>query len=232
MLRFENIGFQIQKKKVLYDVSFSITPGEVVAVIGESGAGKSTIFKLFIGELRPTSGRIFVDQVSLGNITPRDIQRYRRQIGVVFQDFKLLPHKTVFENVAFALEVCDKESDIETRVPELLAMVGLTGKEQQFPTTLSGGEKQRLAIARALIHKPPILIADEPTGNLDPRNAREIGDLFRHLNTEHGLTIICATHDPRLVGILKPRVLKLENGTLTLDQPFSSVQDVFGEMLS
>jgi cell division transport system ATP-binding protein len=141
MLKFENIGFTIQKHDVLRDISFSIDPGEIVTIIGESGAGKSTIFKLLIGELRPTAGRIMVDEVSLGEIAPRDIQRYRRQIGVVFQDFKLLPHKTVFENVAFALEVCDKELDIDSRVPELLEMVGLSGKEHQFPSTLSGGEK-------------------------------------------------------------------------------------------
>lgn len=231
MLRFENIGFRIEKNEVLRDISFSITPGEIVGIIGESGAGKSTIFKLLIGEVRPTSGRIFVDDISLGEIAPGDIQRYRRQIGVVFQDFRLLPHKTVFENVAFALEVCDKEFEIGHRVPEVLQMVGLQGKEDQFPSTLSGGEKQRLAIARALIHNSPVLIADEPTGNLDPRNAREIGELFKRLNKEHGLTIICATHDPRLVDILRPRILKIQQGSLLPEQAFLSINDVFDGML-
>ena len=231
MLAFENVSLTKDKNEILKDLSFQIHPGEKIGIIGESGAGKSSIFKLLIGEERSTSGKIILDTITLSEIAPRDIQKYRRQIGIVFQDFRLLSQKTVFENVAFALEVCGKETEINEKVPILLQMVGLSGKEFQFPHSLSGGERQRLAIARALIHNPPILIADEPTGNLDPRNAKEIGELFVKLNKEKGLTIICATHDPRFIDILSPRIIKIQKGHITFDKKNCTTREAFSEIL-
>lgn len=219
MLSLKNISLTKDKKEILKQISFDIQAREKVCIIGHSGAGKSSIFKLLIGENRPTKGVIKVGDLSLSDITRKDIQTYRRQIGVIFQDFRLLPQKNVFENVAFALEVCGKEDTISHQVPKLLEMVGLKGSEHQFPHSLSGGEKQRLSIARALIHNPPILIADEPTGNLDPHNAREIAELFNRLHSEQHLTIICATHDPRFVDTLHPRVIRIEDGEILFDRP-------------
>ena len=227
MLSFENVSLHLGTNEVLENITFTISPGEIVCMIGSSGAGKSSIFKLLIGELRPTKGDIKLDKFSLRDLSPKSMQDYRQQIGVVFQDFRLLPQKNVFENVAFALEVCGKEEIISQKVPELLELVGLTGKETQFPSSLSGGEKQRLAIARALVHDPKILIADEPTGNLDMKNAREVAELFQSLHKTKQLTIICATHDPRLVKILSPRVLRLNKGTIIFDKKECPLETAF-----
>ncbi len=231
MLRFESVSLSFDEHPVLSDVSFVIQPGEKVGIIGASGAGKSSLFKLLIGELRPTTGSIYVDDISLGDLSLSGIQEYRRHIGVVFQDFRLLPQKTVFENLSFALEVCGKEDDILEKAETLLSTVGLLDAYNQFPNSLSGGERQRLAIARALIHDPRILIADEPTGNLDPQNAKDIAYLFRNLHEEKGLTCICATHDPQFIDILRPRIIRVANGTILADEPYNTTIEAFGDLL-
>lgn len=218
MLEFKNVCLSINHNQILHNVNFKVMPGEVVAILGVSGAGKSSIFHLLTGERRPTSGLIKLDEFSLGHLSASSLQFYRRQIGVVFQDFRLLPQKTVYQNIAFALEVCGEDDMIKHKVPELLELVGLEKKAGQFPHELSGGEKQRTAIARALVHDPKILIADEATGNLDPRNSREIARLFKRLNENKNLTILFSTHDIVLVHEIKPRVIRLEWGSVQFDK--------------
>jgi len=217
MLKFQKVNLVLDKKNVLQNLNFEVSPGEIVAILGTSGAGKSSIFQLLTGEKKPTNGSIQLDNFQLESLSSRNLQKYRRQIGVVFQNFCLLPQKTVRENISFALEICGEESLIPKRVPALLELVGLTDRENAFPEKLSGGERQRVAIARALAHAPKILIADEPTGNLDPGNAREIAELFRKLHAAKKCMILVATHDPVLVKTLRPRVLRLENGKILED---------------
>lgn len=231
MLSLEKVTLQKGQKTILKDVSFSLQKGEKVVIVGASGAGKSSIFKILIGEERTPKGQIYLGDIALSQIAPHQIQKYRRQIGVIFQDFRLLAPKNVFENVAFALEVCGQSDLIASKVPALLELVGLGDKKSQFPASLSGGEKQRLAIARALIHDPPILIADEPTGNLDPKNADEIAQLFDRLNREQGLTILCATHDPRFVDRLAPRVIRIDQGEILFDLPVCPSAKAFEGMI-
>jgi cell division transport system ATP-binding protein len=218
MLRFDHVSLELGKQYILRDISFEIQPQEMVALLGISGAGKSTIFRLLTGELRPTSGRIFLDNFLLSDLTPASLQQYRRQIGIAFQDFRLLPKKTVFDNIAFALEVCGEEMRIPKKVPELLELVGLTHRAEAFPHELSGGEKQRTAIARSLVHDPKLLIADEITGNLDPKNSRDIADLLQHLHLTQGLTVLFSTHDPVLVESIVPRVIRVEDGKILFDE--------------
>ena len=232
MLRFEHVSFAHKNREILSDISFEIAPGEVCGVLGASGAGKSTVLKLLMGELRPTVGSVWMDSFRLEELSRRNLQKFRRQIGFVPQDLRLLPQKTVFENIAFALEVCGEDADIPTTIPPLLELVGIRAQAQSLPHELSGGEAQRLAIARALVHSPKILIADEATGNLDPENARGIGDLFRQLNEEYGLTVIFSTHDSNLIQRLKPRVLRIEKGRLSFDRPHCTMREAFGEGLS
>jgi len=231
MLALENVSLTLGNRKVLDRISFTVKPGEMVALLGSSGAGKSSVFRLLIGEDRPSLGSIKLDDFRLEDLSAESVQAYRRQIGVIFQDFRLLPQKTVAENVAFALEVCDKASLISKRVPELLKLVGLLDKASQFPDSLSGGESQRLAIARALIHEPKILIADEPTGNLDPRNSREIAQLFQTLHQEKKMTIVFATHNPVMIDILKPRVIRLHDGRLAFDEKSCPLEKAFEGIL-
>ncbi len=217
MLSFKDVTCTIDGYQILEAVTFKVVPGEVVALVGSSGAGKSTVFRLLTGEFRPTQGHILLDDTALSDLSFNSIQQYRRQVGVVFQDFRLLPQKTASENISFALEVCGLESKVKQKVPALLELVGLSQKMNAFPKELSGGEQQRLAIARALIHDPKILIADEPTGNLDPKNAREISELFAKLNKENNLTILFATHDPNMLSHLQPRIIRLEDGKVKFD---------------
>jgi len=231
MLALENISLTLGDRKVLDRIDFTVKPGEIVALLGSSGAGKSSVFRLLIGEERPSLGSIKLDNFCLEELSAESVQAYRRQIGVIFQDFRLLPQKTAAENVAFALEVCNKASLIPQRVPELLKLVGLLDKADQFPESLSGGESQRLAIARALIHEPKILIADEPTGNLDPRNSREIAQLFGKLHKEKKMTIVFATHNPVMIDILKPRVIRLHNGHVVFDQKSCPLEKAFEGIL-
>lgn len=227
MLKLDAVSLEFGNTSVLRDISFEVHPNEMVAVLGISGAGKSSLFRLLTGELRPTRGKIFLDTFSFADLTPSSLQHYRRQIGIAFQDFRLLPQKTVFDNVAFALEVCGEDEKIESKVPELLDLVGLSHRADAFPHELSGGEKQRTAIARALVHDPKILIADEITGNLDPKNSRDIADLLQHLHLTKGLTVVFSTHDPVLVEAICPRVIRLEDGKVLFDEKECSLKKAF-----
>ncbi len=200
------------------DINIHIKPKEFVSIVGQSGSGKSTLVKLLIAEERPDSGSIVVGGWNITNIKNSRIPVLRRQIGVVFQDFKLLPQKTVFENVAFAAEVCgDSRKKIQQIVPQALSIVGLDDKEDRYPRQLSGGERQRVVIARSLIHRPKLLIADEPTGNLDSFNTQEIVDLLLRIN-EFGTTVILVTHDRDVVNSLKKRVITLSDGEIVGDK--------------
>jgi cell division transport system ATP-binding protein len=203
--------------KCLEDVSFTIGRGEFVFLVGRSGAGKSSLVKLLIREQTPSEGSIIFDDVDIAIIPHKEIHTMRRRIGVVFQDFKVLASKNVFDNVAIALEVADTpKSQIKEVVDNVLTLVGLLDKSQRFPTELSGGELQRVAIARALAHEPDLLVADEPTGNIDPVSSAQIMDVFEKIN-KMGVAILMATHDDRVVDKLKKRVVRLENGKIISD---------------
>ena len=199
-------------------VSLFIEPREFVILIGTSGAGKSTLFKLLTREEKPTSGKIVVGGIDYDTLKDRNIPMLRRKIGVVFQDFKLLPQRTVFENIAFALEIAGMtRHEIKSTVPKVIELVGLKGKEKSFPHQLSGGERQRVSIARAVVRQPKILIADEPTGNLDPRNSWDIIRLLEKIN-KYGTTILLTTHNSEIVNKLKRRVITLDHGKVSGDQ--------------
>lgn len=220
MIEFKNVT-KVYPPDVtaLKRVSLHITPGEFVSIVGQSGSGKTTLSKMIIAEERPTSGQIVVGGWDITNIRHNEIPLLRRQIGVVFQDFKLLPKKTVLENVAFALEVSgDSGEKIRDIVPQVLKIVGLEAKRDRFPTQLSGGEQQRVVIARALVHRPKVLLADEPTGNLDSINAQEIITLLQKIN-EFGTTVVLVTHNREIVNGLKRRVVTLDHGRMVADQP-------------
>ena len=214
-----DVGMTYPNGKVaLTDVNVVIPAGDFVFLVGPSGAGKSTFIRLLIREQMPTAGRVVVAGRDLARMRRRDVPRLRRRIGIVFQDFRLLPAKTVFENVAFALEVTgSSRADIRRRVPQLLNLVGLHEHDEHLPTQLSGGEQQRVAIARALVHDPAMLIADEPTGNLDPVTSWEIIQLLIQIN-ELGTTVLMATHNQEIVNAMRRRVLALEHGTLVRDE--------------
>lgn len=219
MIRFEHVTKLYQKDAVgLEDVSVDIPPGEFVSIVGQSGSGKTTFVKLILAELRPTKGKVVIGGWDITNITHEGIPLLRRQIGVIFQDFKLLPQKTLFENVAFALEVSGTPSDrIAAVVPQVFKIVGLEGKMERYPREISGGEQQRTAIARALVHRPKILVADEPTGNLDSINAQEIIGLLKKIN-EFGTTVVLVTHNREVVNTLRRRVITLDHGRVVMDQ--------------
>ncbi|HAU07718.1 MAG: putative ATPase [Candidatus Yanofskybacteria bacterium GW2011_GWF1_44_227] len=204
--------------EALRDINLEIKHGEFVSLVGPSGSGKSTLLKLLTREVLPTDGEILIDGIDLGELSARDIPHLRRKIGTVYQDFKLLSAKNAFENVAFAMEVCgaDKE-DVDRDVPKLLNIVGLSDKANNFPHQMSGGERQRLAIARALIHRPRIILADEPTGNLDQVNTYDVVKLLLKIN-ELGTTIILATHNRDVVNAIGRRVISMENGRIVRDQ--------------
>ena len=200
------------------NVNLRVEPGEFVSIVGRSGTGKTTLVKLMIAEERITSGKINIGGWDVGNIRASEVPSLRRQIGVVFQDYKLLPQKTVFENVAFAMEVCGEPGHrVNTIVPQVLKIVGLSDKDARYPRQLSGGEAQRVVIARALVHRPKILIADEPTGNLDTYNTKEIIDLLLRIN-KIGTTVILVSHNLDAVNSLKRRVVMMDNGTIVNDQ--------------
>ena len=204
--------------EALSDVSIRIHKGEFVFVVGKSGSGKSTFIKLLLKELNPTEGRIFVGGRQVTNLKRKQVSLYRRKIGVVFQDFRLLKNKTVFENVAFAQEIIGMtKRDIARNVPIMLEMVGLKGKEKMYPHELSGGEQQRVAIDRALINQPTILLADEPTGNLDPKTAWDIMMLLEEVN-KMGTTVVVVTHNNDVVDVMQKRVINLEDGVLVRDE--------------
>lgn len=214
MITFHNVTKKYGVHLVLDRLSFDIQPNEFVVLKGTSGAGKSTVVSMLIGAEKPDSGSIEVDGVIVNQMDEDTKQLYRRKVGVVFQDYKLLPKKTVFENVAFAMEVCGESIEsINRRVPKILEKVGLLSFQDKFPEHLSGGEIQRLAIARALVHKPRLILADEPSGNLDEENVRGIVDLFKKLHKE-GATILMTTHDPLVQKLVGGRSITLENGKI------------------
>lgn len=219
MIVFQNISKIYNDKSTAIDsVSFKISPGEFVSLVGKSGAGKSTLLKILIGEERPTKGRIFFGSLEVNKLKPSEFPNLRRQIGMVFQDFKLLSTKTAYENVAFALEVEGRpQAEIEDLVPQVLDVVGLKDKQNNFPNELSGGEKQRVAIARAMIHQPAVLVADEPTGNLDKINTEEIVKLLIKIN-ELGTTVLLATHNDHIVNSLRKRVISMVDGRIVRDE--------------
>lgn len=203
---------------VLKDVNLHIKPGEFVSIVGQSGSGKTTLVKALIGEEKIDSGRIVIGGWDITRISRREVPYLRRQIGVIFQDFKLLPKKTLFENVAFALEVCGQPPKrISSIVPHVLKIVGLEDKVDRYPHEVSGGEKQRTAIARALVHSPKVLLADEPTGNLDAINANEITDLLLHIN-KFGTTVVLVSHNKEIINRLNKRVITLDNGSVVSDR--------------
>ena len=201
----------------IYDMNLSIGKGEFVFIIGSTGCGKSTLIKMLYREEKPTKGQIIIGGLNVGKIRNRKVYKLRRKIGVVFQNYQLLPNKTAYENVAFALEVLGLPKDeIHTKTLKVLDLVGLKSKAKQYPKHLSGGEQQRVAIARAIVNGPKILICDEPTGNLDPKTSLEIMDVLEAIN-ELGTTIIMVTHDIEIVRKLKKRVVKLDSGRIVKD---------------
>ena len=219
MIEFRNVHKVYDNGSVaLEDVSIHIEKGEFVLVCGHSGAGKSTFIKLLSHEVQPDSGTVMVNDVDVTRIKSSKVPYLRRKLGIVFQDFRLLPSKTVFENIAFALEVIEeKPKVIKEKVLNVLELVGLSDKANDLPQDLSGGEQQRVAIARAIVNKPLVLIADEPTGNLDPQTSRDISDLFKAINNS-GTTVVMVTHDMDMVSYLNKRVIALEGGRVVSDQ--------------
>jgi len=220
VILFEHVTklYPSQTRPALEDISLEIEKGEFVFLVGSSGSGKSTFLRLVLKEERPTQGKVWVAGKDLTRLSNWKVPTLRRQIGTVFQDFRLLPNKSVFANVAFALEVIGRpSSQIRRIVPEVLDLVGLDGKEDRLPDELSGGEQQRVAIARAFVNKPSILIADEPTGNLDPTTSVGIMKLLDRINRT-GTTVVMATHDAAIVDQMRRRVIELESGHLVRDQ--------------
>ena len=199
-------------------VTLNIEKGEFISIVGHSGAGKTTILKLITGELSPTEGKVFFDSVDISKLSRGKQNKYRRNIGTIFQDYRLISNKTVYENIAFAMEVSGRDDkEIQEDVPHVLELVGLTGKEKFFPDELSGGEKQRVAIARAIVNNPDLIIADEPTGNLDPENTEDIIKILEKINS-FGTTVILTTHDRTVIKLLNKRVVTLNNGIIISDQ--------------
>lgn len=202
----------------LQKVNIHIEPGEFVFVVGPSGAGKSTFIKMLFREVLPTTGSIFVNGVDILSLTPKEIPYMRRQLGIIFQDYRLLPDRTVYENVAFAMEVIETpRRKIKRRVLNLLDLVGLRHRADAYPNELSGGEQQRIAIARAIVNDPIMVIADEPTGNLDPETSWDIMEIFKEINAE-GTTIVMATHDKEIVDAMGKRVIAIEDGNIVRDE--------------
>lgn len=207
-----------QQEPALDRISLHVEPKEFVTIVGQSGAGKSTLFKLLTREEKPSSGKIIVGGIDYDKLKDKDVPQLRRKIGVVFQDFKLLPGKTVWENVAFALEIGGLSNDeIKHTIPKVLDVVGLKDKANSYPRELSGGEKQRVAIARAIVRQPKILIADEPTGNLDPKHAFDVIKVLEKIN-QFGTTVLLTTHNQEIVNYLRRRVVTIKDGKIVSDK--------------
>lgn len=201
----------------LSNVTLTIKPKEFVSIVGHSGAGKTTLIKMILGEERPSEGAVYFESVNIHNLHKNDITDYRRRVGTVFQDFRLLPNLTVYENIAFAMEACGRsDEEIAADVPYVLELVGLSKKMRNFPHQLSGGEKQRVAIARAIVNQPDVIIADEPTGNLDPVSTYDIVQILKKIN-DLGTTVILTTHNRGVIDSLKTRVLTMEGGKIARD---------------
>ncbi len=218
MIKFENVTkIYGPDSVVLQDVSFEVKEGEFVCIVGKSGAGKTTLIRLILGLDMPTSGNIFFAGQNISEVNSMELQKIRRRIGGIYQDYKLLPTKTVYENVAYIMEVEGKANEEITRdVPKVLEAIGLIEKINNFPSELSGGEQQRLAVARALVNYPDVIIADEPTGNLDPYNAYEVVSLLEKIN-KSGKTVILSTHDREIINKLGKRVITIEAGRIIRD---------------
>jgi cell division transport system ATP-binding protein len=219
LISFQNVSKTYPNgTDALRDISLEVPRQDFVFLVGPSGAGKSTLVRLLIREERATAGKIFVDGVELGRLKRRHLPRLRRKIGIVFQDYKLLPNLSVFQNVAFAVRVTDGAlRHLRPKVEEVLSIVGLEGKDKKFPDELSGGEQQRVAIARALVHDPTIFLADEPTGNLDPATSWEILQLLLQINAR-GTTVLMATHNREIVDVMRRRVIAIEGGRIVRDE--------------
>jgi cell division transport system ATP-binding protein len=218
MIEFKQVNKYYNNNKALDNINLRIDQGEFISLVGMSGAGKSTLMKLLVGEEELDDGTILIDDIDMAKIRKTDLPYLRRKIGVVFQDIKLLPKRTAFENVAFAMEVSGhRKEQINKDVPRILDLVGLSHKTNNFPHEMSGGEKQRVAIARSLAHRPLLLLADEPTGNLDEINAAEVIELLLKIN-KLGTTVILATHASQIVNKIKKRVITIEGGQITMEQ--------------
>ena len=228
MIRLENVTktYRGAGASALAEVQLQIDRGEFVFLVGSSGSGKSSLLRLMLREEKPDSGDLFVLGENLRTLQQRRVASYRRKLGVVFQDFRLLPNKTVYQNIAFALQVIGKSrAFIETSVPDVLRLVGLEDKSSSFPAALSGGEQQRVAIARALVNRPELMLADEPTGNLDPDNSKEIMGLLSRINLS-GTTIVMATHDRGIVDQMQRRVVEIKEGRIVRDAETASYREV------
>ena len=218
MIHFDNVSKIYSDDSIALDaVNLFITPGEFISIVGQSGAGKTTLLKMLLVEEKPSSGSVFFESVDIHTMARKDIPSLRRRIGIVFQDFKLLPNKTAYENLAFAMEVAGRnDADIASDVPHALELVDLGHKMWNFPHELSGGERQRVAIARAIINQPEVIIADEPTGNLDPINTHDIVQILKKIN-DMGTTVILTTHNKGVIDTLGKRVITMNNGKITRD---------------
>ena len=228
MIRLENVTktYRGAGASALAEVQLQIDRGEFVFLVGSSGSGKSSLLRLMLREEKPDSGDLFVLGENLRTLPQRRVAAYRRKLGVVFQDFRLLPNKTVYQNISFALQVIGKSrAFVETSVPDVLRLVGLEDKSSSFPAALSGGEQQRVAIARALVNRPELLLADEPTGNLDPDNSKEIMGLLSRINLS-GTTIVMATHDRGIVDQMQRRVVEIREGRIVRDAETASYREV------
>ena len=228
MIRLENVTktYRGAGASALAEVQLQIDRGEFVFLVGSSGSGKSSLLRLMLREEKPDSGDLFVLGENLRTLPQRRVASYRQKLGVVFQDFRLLPNKTVYQNIAFALQVIGKSRAlIETSVPDVLRLVGLEDKSSSFPKALSGGEQQRVAIARSLVNRPELLLADEPTGNLDPDNSKEIMGLLSRINLS-GTTIVMATHDRGIVDQMQRRVVEIKEGRIVRDAETASYREV------
>ena len=220
MIFFNNVSKEYPSSgTVLSDITVEIKPKEFVSVVGPSGAGKTTLMKLLLTEEKPSSGEVLFESVDVHRLKNDEVNQYRRRIGVIFQDFRLLPDKTAYENIAFAMEAAGRDDDeIATDVPHVLELVDLGSKMWNFPHELSGGEKQRVAIARAIINQPDVVIADEPTGNLDPLNTHDVVQILKKVN-DLGTTVILTTHNKSVIDSLKHRVITLDRGRIVRDDP-------------
>lgn len=218
MIYFDKVSKKYSDDSLaLSNVTFSINPKEFVSIVGHSGAGKTTLLKMILGEERPTEGSVFFESVNIHDLKKNDITNYRRRVGTIFQDFRLLPSLTVFENIAFAMEAAGRsEEEIAGDVPHVLELVDLAKKMSSFPHELSGGEKQRVAIARAIVNQPDIIIADEPTGNLDPVSTYDIVQILKKIN-DLGTTVVLTTHNKGIIDSLGKRVITMENGKVVRD---------------
>lgn len=221
MIYFNNVSKIYKDATALLDVTFIVENGEFVSIVGHSGAGKTTLTKMILAEENPTDGTVFFESINVHKLKNKDLTKLRRRIGVVFQDYKLLPNKTAYENIAFAMEAFGKtDVEIQSDVPHVLELVDLSHRTNHFPNQMSGGEQQRLAIARAIINQPELIIADEPTGNLDPVNTHEIVQILKKIN-DLGTTVILTTHNRGVIESVNKRVITMENGKIVRDSKHS-----------